>query len=159
MKKIVVVSILIVAVVFGLVAFAAADQAILVPSGNPLEASGNVTVHALVNPRLAVTIDTTDASQTLEFGTLDVGDDPGAKEVDIVVSSNKPFTIDKAVNAGITSLVSELGMTMDWAAGTAVASGPKGADQAFNDTYTIPVIDYDVTPGDYTGIVTYTVTQ
>ncbi|MDZ4063176.1 MAG: hypothetical protein U1E22_00750 [Coriobacteriia bacterium] len=157
MKKLVVVGILIVAVVFGLVAYASADTVNLVVGGNPLAGSGNVTVRAVVNPRLTVSITTPDAAQTVDFGSLNPGDNPADKNVVILVSSNKAFQIDKAM--GSTNLAANLSMTMTYPAGLDVANGVKGANTSFTDIYHIPAVAWTVDPGTYVDTVTYTVTQ
>ncbi|MDP2182198.1 MAG: hypothetical protein Q8K99_06485 [Actinomycetota bacterium] len=158
MKKLVVVSILIVAVVFGLVAYATADTVVYPGAGAPNQsASGSVTVRAVVNPKLTLSLTTPDAAQTLDFGSLNPGDDPAAKAVGILVSSNKAFAIDKAV-AG-NDLVTVFGMTMSYAPGLGVATGAKGQNVSFTDSYDIPAVAWTVNPGTYVDTVTYTVTQ
>lgn len=160
MKKLVVTSILVVAVVFGLVAAATADTVVIPGAGSPNQsASGNVTVRAVVNPRLTLSLTTpaADPSQTLEWLGLNPGDDPAAKDVGILVSSNKGFQIDKSM--GSTNLATNLSMTMTYPTGLNVASGAKGQNVSFTDTYDIPTIAWTVDPGTYVDTVTYTVTQ
>jgi len=161
MKKLALVSVIVIALVLGLAAQAMADSVMYTGSGNPLSANGSVTVKATVNPKLQLTITTPagNPSQTIDFGTLNPGDNPPSQNCTLTVDSNKPFSIDKAMtNAAVWG---QLGLTMTKAVGTGVwTSAVRGAGQNFVDTYGLPTVPWTADPtANYNSQVTYTVTQ
>ncbi len=150
MKKALLISALAVALLLSVVAFATADVATYGGSGVST-ASGVVTAKVTVRPKITLTINTPDAGQTADFGTVDPGTAAGGKTVNLSVDSNKAFTLSKAV-AGQTA---EMGFSSTLAASSA---GAKGQNQTFSDDYSINV-PWSTEPGNYASTITYTVTQ
>lgn len=142
-----------VALVLSATAFATADIVTYPGAGNPSVATGPVTVKATVNPKISLTIDTPDAAQTVDFGTVDPGATP-TKTVTLTVNSNKSFSWGRTVPAG---LVTNLGLS-NTPLPTAAADLDKGAGTVFSDVYALNV-PWGTDPGNYTGVVQYTVTQ
>jgi hypothetical protein len=107
-------------------------------------------VKAAVNPKLVLTVVTTDGTQTVDFGAVDPGTSYGPKLVTLTVSSNKLYNITKT-----TTDPTPLGLTTTLANSTGNA---KTASQLYNDNYSINV-PWTVDPGSYTATVLYTVVQ
>ncbi len=145
MKKSVLFGVLIVAMLFGVVGLAGAD---VVTYTGP--AAGTVTVTATVNPKIALTIDTPDAAQTVDFGTIDP-ETAASDSVDLTVKSNKVYDLTVGAPAGD---VSELGFANDLASATGEAKGTNN----YTDNYSINA-PYTTDPGDYTVTVQYSVAQ
>lgn len=154
MKKLgAIAAVLTAAMVFSVVASAVADSVTYpgVPAGPGIQsASGTVNVNATVNPKITLTVNTPDAGQSVDFGTVDP-DTAYSKIVGLAVSSNKAFDVS-SVTAGE---VAELGFTHSLADQSGVG---KGKDVPFSDTYGINV-PYTTDPGAHTASVTYTVVQ
>lgn len=154
MKRALLTSVLVVAVVFGVVAYATADIAtydgVVVAPGIE-EAQGSVNVNASVNPKITLTVTTPDAAQSVDFGAVDPGSAIGGKTVNLSVNSNKAFALSKSVS-GQNALIG-LSTSLGNSTGNA-----KGANIPFVDNYSINV-PYTTDPGAYTATVQYTVTQ
>ncbi len=152
MKRTLLVGILIAIIVLGTVGFAIADSVVYNGVGNPRAATGTVTVTAMANPKLTLTITTPDPSQTVDFGTQDPMS--GATDtVDLLVQSNKGYTITKTVGGQDVLM----GLTTDPAING--ATGTKTAGRLHTDTYTLN-IPWDTDPDvPMSATVQYTVTQ
>lgn len=146
MKKSILLGVLAVAMVFGVVGLASAD---IVSYSAP--AAGTVTAKATVNPKITLTIDTPDAAQTVDFGTIDP-ETPASGTVDLSVKSNKVYDLTVGAPAGD---VAELGFTKTLASATGEA---KTSGTAYTDTYGINV-PFTTDPGAYAVTVQYTVAQ
>lgn len=151
MKKSVLLSALVAAVLLGAVAYATAGSATYVGAGGPPRAaSGTVTVNATVNPKLTLTIDAPGAGQTVDFPVTDPGVLSGTQTVNLKVSSNKNFDVRKTVVDG-----GPLGLKTTLLESDANA---KTAETLFSDDYTIQV-PWTTEAGTYAATVQYTVTQ
>jgi hypothetical protein len=152
MKKALLVGLLVGVIVLGTVAFAAADSATYTGAGTPRVASGTVTVTAMANPKLTLTIVTPDPAQTVDFGAQDPMS--GATDtVDLTVQSNKAYTITKTVGGQVALM----GLATDPAING--ATGTKTAGRLHTDTYTLN-IPWDTDPDvPMSATVQYTVTQ
>lgn len=154
MKKSILISVLAVAVLFGVVGYATAGSDTFPGAGSPQAASGSTTVKASVNPKITLAIETPDgAGSTLDvdFGNVDPGAVVPSKDVTLTVDSNKSFNIASSQNTagfGGISLVRDL----------ANATYAKGANRVLTDAYTISV-PWTTDPNAYTATVQYTVTQ
>jgi len=152
MKRIALVATLAAAMLLSAVAFANTDVSIYTGAGNPRTASGNVTVRAAVNPKITLTVDTPDAGQSVDFGTVDPGT-YGGQTVNLSVDSNKQFDL---VATQDTTAFGGIVLNRSLAAGEGNIA--KGSSIARADDYSIDV-PWTTDPGAYTATVTYTVTQ
>lgn len=158
MKKSILISVLAVAVLFGVVGYATAGNNTFpgAPNGSgDQEATGSTTVKASVNPKITLEITTPDgAGNTLDvdFGTVDPGAVIPAKTVNLLVDSNKAFSVESTQSVAGFGGISLARNLAD------IASVAKGANVPFSDTYTISV-PWTTDPGNYTATVQYTVTQ
>ena len=129
-------------------------------AGDPLEASGTVSVTAKINPKLTLTIATPDGTGTdllLAWDITPETAEPVAKDVTLTVSSNKGYSITRTPDTGT---LSGAGISLDFTGSTLPATGSKGKDAAYTDTVNLTATDWwEVDPGDYTGSLLYTVTQ
>lgn len=141
-----------------------------VVTGNPSKwtASGVVNISAKINEKLSMTVGV--ASDTNEDGILNLtwdvtpgGTDPIAQPVVVKVSSNKTYLVSRTdVVTGITG--AGMGVTA-----TSLPSGPQAkgdgvvagdADNVYTDNVNLTATDWwQVTPGSYTGTLTYTAVQ
>ena len=135
-------------------------------AGDPLEASGTVTVTAKVNPKLTLTIETPDGTGTdllLAWEITPETDEPVAKDVTLTVSSNKDYDISRTPDLGdplVSTSLAAAGISYDFASSTLPASGTKGKDAEYTDSVNLTAPDWwEIDPGDYTGSLLYTVTQ
>jgi len=147
MKKIVLLAALAAALLVSAASFAVADTATYA-SGAP----GTVNVQANVNSKLALTISTVQAGQTLDYGTVDPGTVDSSKKVDLNVKSNKAYDLTEAITAVAAD---ELQVTTDFAD---VSGAAKTASQDYTSNYTLTV-PWDAAPGAHTTTVVYTATQ
>jgi len=133
MKRTIIISIAVVALVFGAVSYAAAAN------------SGDTTVTATVGTLLELT-----APGAQNLGTIDP-ENSGSASVTVTGKSNKDATMSASVSPGdFTTLTSTLQ--------TAV-TGLRGGNISQSDTI-IGTVDYDVDPDtNLSGYVTYTLTQ
>ena len=116
--------------------------------GDPVE------VRATVNPKITLTVNTPDASQSVEWLGVDPDTTVGGKTVDVYVDSNKQF--DLAVSENVAAFTAaDITLTRSLAA---QADQGKGKDVHFADAYQITTT-YNTEPGTYAAYVTYTVTQ
>lgn len=151
MKKLVLVSVLALALLLGAASFATADSSgPILGTGSPRTASGTVNVSAAVNPKLTLTIVTPDVGQLVDFGAVDPGTNYGPLPVGVTVSSNKIFSLSKTITGA-----APIGLTTTLADST---GNVRTASQAFPDTYSINV-PWTTDAGTYTATVQYTVTQ
>jgi hypothetical protein len=125
-----------------------------VPPWTATNGSDPVEVRATVNPKITLTVDTDDASQSIEWLGLDPGTTSSTKRVDVFVDSNKQFDLDvtedvSAFTPAEITLVRTVADTADVA---------KGEDVAFADDYYVTTT-WNTAPGTYKAYVTYTVTQ
>ena len=152
MKKTLLLATFALVLLFGAAAFASAASQTYAGSGSPFStASGSVTVTTTVNPKINLTIVAPDATQTVNFGTIDPGVTTAIKTVSLSVSSNRSFTMTKAV----TGSSAQLGLATSLASG---ATGTKGAGTPFTDNYSATP-PFTTDPGIYNAQVQYTVTQ
>jgi len=151
MKKKLVFGALVAALLLSAAAYATADVVTIDGTGTPREAVGNVTTKVTINPKLTLTITTPEATQTVDFGTLDPGTTTAVKNVALNVKSNKVYSVTKVVT-GDTAL---LGLSTTLADST---GNGKTAGQAFSDDYQLTV-PWTTDPGAYTANVQYTVAQ
>ena len=152
MKKTLMLVALAVALLLGAAAFASAASQTYAGSGSPFSsANGSVTVTSTVNPKINLTIVAPDATQTVNFGSIDPGVVVGGKTVTLSVASNRNFTMTKA----ITGQNAQLGLTTSLASG---ATGVPAAASPFTDNYSVNV-PVTTAPGVYNAQVQYTVTQ
>jgi len=162
MKKVLFVSVLAVALVLGLATTAiAGPPAVFGPGTAPIDNSSNpVNVRATVNPRVQMTITCPDATQTVDFGTLNPEDTvaSGSNDVTILVKSNQNYHLAKTI--ATPSVISALGISMTYADGSSTAGTPSAGGTTYTDSYWIPApgVPWTTTPGDYNTNVTYTVT-
>lgn len=114
-----------------------------------------VEVRATVNPKITLTVDTPDASQSVEWLSVDPGvTGLGGKTVTVMVDSNKQF--DLHVTESVAAFTAA-DITLHRTVNDSPNQG-KGQDVTFNDAYSIDTT-WDTEPGTYTATVTYTVTQ
>jgi len=157
MKKVLFVSVLAIALVMGIASSAFAASVTYGPGAAPISNSATpVNVRATVNPRVQMTITCPDATQTVDFGTLNPEDTAAAKLVQIDIRSNQNFHLAKTV--ATPSVISALNITMTYADGSSTAGSP--GNTTINDNYSIaaPGVPWTTAPGDYNTNVTYTVT-
>lgn len=137
-------------------------------SGDPLAASGVVTVTAKVNPKLTLTIGTLDGTGPdllLAWDITPGTSEPAAKDVTLTVSSNKGYSIARTENRGDSTAPTSLaaaGITFAFPGNALPAAGSKGKAVQYTDKVNLAAPSSDwwqVEPGDYTGSITYTVTQ
>ncbi|MHB1342386.1 MAG: hypothetical protein ACYC77_04550 [Coriobacteriia bacterium] len=133
MKRTALIAVAMVALVFGLVAYAGAAN------------TGAVTVTANVNPQMEITVPGAASLSNVDPYT------PGTGSVTVTGKSNKASTLTAVVNAGSFT-------TLDSVAEAGVAFG-KGGSLSYADALT-GTVDWTV-DGDTTvsGSVTYTITQ
>lgn len=102
-------------------------------------------------PYISMTIETPDAGQSVDFGTVDPGVTVAGKQVRVTVTSSAGYTMSRTIGGDATLL----GLSV-----TGGASGPGGAGTtAYTDNYAITppwTTDPEVP---LTATVTYTVTQ
>jgi hypothetical protein len=135
----------------GAVTYANADTAIVYGTGSPsLTASSTVTVKAMLNDKLTLTVVTPAASQTVDFGNVDPGTAVGPQAVGLTVQSNRTYDLSKS-----TVGAAALGLTTSLANSAANA---RTAGQAFVDNYSINV-PWTTAPGARTATVQYTIVQ
>jgi len=141
-------------VLLGAVTYATADSATyygtdVSPAG---DATGTVSVTATVNPKINLTIETPDAAQTVDFGTVYPGDVIPSKTVTLTVDSNVIYSLATAPSGDVAELAL---VTVGTPTG---AWGSRGANREYYDDYTITP-PWDTAPGVYNAEVQYTVTQ
>ncbi len=152
MKKTLLLAVLAVALFLGAAAYATAASQTYPGTGSPNStASGSVTVTATVNPLINLTIVAPDATQTVDFGSVNPGVLSAAKVVNLSVDSNRTFALSKTV----TGQSAQLGLVTTLAGSS---GNPKGQGTAFSDSYTIQP-PFTTDPGTYNAFVQYTVTQ
>lgn len=118
-------------------------------SGDPVD------VKVTVNPKITLTVDTPDAAQSVDFGSVDPGTTGlGGKTVGLSVNSNKRF--DLTVAEDVTNFAANDVTLHRTLANT--ANNAKGQNVTFSDAYSIDTA-WTTEPGAYTATVTYTVTQ
>ncbi|MCE5202917.1 MAG: hypothetical protein ABFC80_04280 [Coriobacteriales bacterium] len=134
MKRTLVIAVAVVALVFGLVAYAGAAT------------SGTTTVSAAVNPQMEITVPGTTTLSNVDPYT------PGTGTCTVTGKSNKTSTLSASITKdGFTSLESTV------AAG-AVSFG-KGGNLSYTDHVT-GTVDWDTTGGaNVSGSITYTISQ
>jgi hypothetical protein len=162
LKKVFFVALIVVAMMFGVVAYASAD---------PSPQTGSVAVSATVPPVFTLSVPQTAVSFTFaDQAALESGV-TGSTSTDIQVTSNKLYTLTAAVPdfapASPTTLsASALGLT--WDGGTTYTPGSASVQITANGTRGSLVhylVGYKLTPGlniepgPYTSTVTYTATQ
>lgn len=145
MKKSVLFGVLIVAMLFGVVGLAGANT---VTYTGP--AAGTVTVTATVNPKIALTVTTPDAAQTVDFGLVDPEVTKTAA-VDLTVKSNKAYNLTVGAPAGD---VAALGFVNSLTSLTGEAKGTNN----YTDNYSITP-PYTTDPNPYSVTVQYSVAQ
>ena len=146
MKRSIIFGSLVAALLLSAAAYATANTVILAGPTGP------VAVKATVSPKITLTIDTPDATQSVDFGVaVDPGTVIGGKTVNLSVDSNKDFTLAKTVSGANL----ELGLVTTLP-GSSV--GAKGKAVPFADAYSINV-PWNTVPAAYTATVQYTVTQ
>jgi hypothetical protein len=161
MKKAVLFGVLAAVMLFGIVGLAWADTAQFDGTGDPLSATNSanlVDVTANVNPKLSLTITTTDGTTPgellVDFGAVDP-DTAYSETVDLEVKSNKLWTMSTTLGGQDT----EIGLTTsdnDTIFG-ALSYGTRGVKTG-TDTYGI-LVPWDTPAGSYAATVQYTVTQ
>ncbi len=153
MKKSAFVAIVVMALVFGLVAYATAD-------------SKSVTVTAKVNPVFSMTIDDT----TFAYPDIDVADmgvDMDLQGPVITVKSNKTYAwslVDPTCDSALNDLTSETNMLLIESQAVAATQGSIGARgvSVMDVDYTLDLnadAAWDVAPDDYTFTYGYTAVQ
>ena len=154
MKKSLLMGVLAVAILMlGAVAYASADTVVISKNGVGVQtATDTVTVKAAVNSKLELTVTTPQATQTVDFGTVDPGSAYGATNVNLTVKSNRSY--------GITTVIAgqNAAMGLTTSLGNTVVGAPATASQAYVDGYNLNV-PWTTAPGNYTATVQYTVTQ
>ncbi len=160
MKKALFVSVLAVALILSVATVAVAGPpSVFGPGTAPIDNSSNpVNVRATVNPRVQMTITCPDATQTVDFGTLNPEDTAAAKNVTILVKANQNYHLAKSV--ATPAVISALGITMTYADGSSTAGTPSAGGTTFTDAYSIPApgVPWTTAPGSYNTNVVYTVT-
>lgn len=157
--------------VLGVAGAAFADSVTIpgTPSGTPpvWSAAGTVNVKAKVNPKITLTLGTTEGDATnpllLTWDITPDTSEPMPKNVTLTVSSNKGYSIARTPlpgDAGVPTSLAAAGISFDFTGTALPASGSKGKDAQYTDTVNLTAPDWwQVEPGDYTGSITYTVTQ
>jgi len=165
MKKVVLLA-MVAIMVFSMVGYAMADTwgplttnaSSLSNSGaDGLGHNGPVTVKATVNPKIELTVNTPDALQSVNWGSIDPGATYGGKQVTLDVKSNyhAGVTITAAESkAQFTANNISLSRT---AGGTWTTAAPSTGFMATDD-YAITV-PWNTPDGAYSATVTYTVAQ
>ena len=150
MKKSVLLSALVVAVLLGAAAYATAESITYTAASGIKTTNGTVNVVASVSPKLSLTLSTPASGQTVDFGPVDPGGATLPQTVDVTVRSNKNYDLTKAITGA-----APIGLltTLADSTGNAVTSG-----QLFSDAYIVN-IPWATAPGVYTATVQYTVTQ
>ena len=154
MKKSLLLGVLAVAILLmGAVAYATADTVTITKIGSGTTAqtaTDTVTVKAAVNPKLVLTVATTNAAQTVDFGSVDPGTAYGPFTQNLTVSSNKTYNITVAkVGDAVIGLTTTLANS---------SGNAKTSSQAYTDNYSLNV-PWATDPGPYTATVQYTVVQ
>jgi hypothetical protein len=149
-RTLVLIAITAVLLLAGAATYATADTAIVYGSGSPSTATSTVTVTAVVNPMLTLTVTTPNASQTVNFGSVNPGTSYGPQTVNLTVQSNKTYNITKTVG-GDTAI----GLTTSLANSS---NNARTSGQVYSDNYSINV-PWTTSPGNYTATVQYTVVQ
>lgn len=159
MKKAVILALAAIMVIgVGAAAFAGSANYVSVPPATALD-GGPVVVQARVNPKINLTVSTTDGvGLLLDWATapLNPGDDPAAKSVTLTVDSNKDFGITVTDNLGDFTAA---GLTFTRLLTPGVNGYAKGAGRTFTDQLNFGPISWDIAPGIYTGSIAYTVIQ
>lgn len=135
----------------GAVSHAAADTAIVWGSGATAQtASDTVTVKAVINSKLTMTVVTPAATQTVDFGTVDPGTATASQNVTMTVQSNRTYnvTIAKAGDV-VMGLSTTLGNSVN---------NTRTAGQVYNDSYKVTA-PWTTAPGSYAATVQYTLVQ
>ena len=160
MKKKLVFGALTVALVLSATAFATADTATIngaLNTGTPpkLESKGTVNVKATINPKLVLTITTTDTvdAQTVNFGTVDPGNTYTGNSVALNVKSNKDYDLSTSIGGGVP-----IGLSTSLNDAGALTAQSKTASQNYTDNYKL-VVPWTTAPNTYAATVQYTVTQ
>jgi len=163
MKKAALIAVLVVAMVFGVVGYAAAGSWSITSSGGPgnktIDNSTNlVTINAKVNPKISMQIDTPNGSGTtllVDFGTIDPGVQATASSaVTLTVNSNRPYTCTWT-NGGAN--LADLALVHSLTNGSLTST--LGQTQLY-DTYKItPDYSLDAAGGPYVATVKYTLAQ
>jgi hypothetical protein len=158
MKKSLMLVVLAVAIllVIGVSSAFAAETTTVVGVGSPKSASDTVFVKASVNAKLVLSVTTPNASQTVDFGTVDPGSAQGPTAVTLAVWSNKPYNVSVTkVNDTVMGLTTTLGNSAGNVK-TTVAENATG--HPFTDNYSLNV-PWNVDPGNVFATVLYTVVQ
>lgn len=163
MKKAALLMVLVVALVFGVVGYAAAGTWSTTSAGGAgnktIDNSASlVNINAKVNPKISLQIDTPQgagASLLVDFGTIDPGVQATASSpVTLTVNSNRPYTCTWA-NAGAN--LADLALVHSLANGS--LTNTLGQTQ-LTDTYKItPDYNLDAAGGPYVATVKYTLAQ
>lgn len=93
MKRTVLAAVLVVVLVLGVVAYAAAAN------------TGTVAVTAKVNPNIAMTIDVTSHDWSTSAQTLDVADVSGSSNIEVRSNAVWDFTVTPTVDAGLSGVI------------------------------------------------------
>lgn len=160
MKKAALLVVLVVALVFGVASAAFGAASTFGPQSTfPLNNSGTpVNVRATVNPRVQMTITCPDATQTVDFGTLNPGDTAAAKNVTVNVLCNQAYHLQKSV--ATPASLTKLNVSMTYADGSSTLGTVVAAPgTTFTDAYSIggAGVPWDTAPAQYATAVTYTV--
>jgi hypothetical protein len=139
------------ALMLGAATYATADTAIIYGTGGSSKtASDTVTVKATVNSKLTLTVVTPDATQTVDFGTVDPGTAYGPQTVGLTVQSNRTYDVAVSKTGTATiGLTTTLGNS---------ANNPRTGGAAYTDDYSLNV-PWTTAPGNYTATVQYSVIQ
>ena len=140
--------------VLGAVGYATANVVTYNGVGNPLVASGSVLVTCTIGPKLTLQIDTPDAAQSVNFGTVLPGGGASSKIVTLTVQSNKTYDIGAAQTGAIWGTAG-MNATRSFSATLPAQAIPGGT---FYDTIGINP-SYSVPAGSYSGNVVYTAVQ
>ena len=132
----------------GAATHAVADTAIVY--GTSGTATDTVTVKATINSMLTLSVDTSEAPQLVDFGTVNPGTPYGPKPVNLTVQSNRTYDISiSEVGTSTIGLTRTLGNS---------TSNGRTAGSNYTDNYSINV-PWTTAPGSYTATVRYTVVQ
>lgn len=164
MKKVALVAAVVFALMFALVAHAAADTVTYngaTNGGGKQEASSTpkIDVKVVIGPKVTLQVQTPQAAQTVDFGNIQPASGAHNASVNLTVQSNVAYDLNAVETAGAPSI---MGAGMGWARSFAnISNHAKPAVTAgdgFTDTLTINP-DYTVSPGTYTGTVVYTAVE
>lgn len=158
MKKTLLLGALTLALLLGSASFAAANTVVYPGIGDPAEASGTVTVKALVGCKLELTIDTPDAAgQIVDFGLVFPNTTNTGQSVDLNVKSNMPYKLTEVIT-NPTALPDDITVTTNFASLGDLSNEPATASADYTSDYTLDV-PWTAADGAHTATVLYTATQ